>query len=184
MTDALQTFTFSSSGLFSPRHTVSDSEGNKLGELKVQRNRWGLISRGTYRPEKGEVLQFKRDPGLLRAQFSMWTEDREWLASSLRWSFFTRPITIHTGTKPQTLMPLPGFRSGWKLMAPKTGEMARLEGGLLSSKSRLEVFRRMDFELVLFAYFLGSLTKVEFLWPGPVEHRVKEAQPSPSSSAN
>ncbi len=184
MTDALQSFKFSSSGLFSPRHTVSDSEGKKLGELKVERNRWGLIAKATYRPEKGEVLVFKRDPGLLRAQFSMWTEDREWLASSLRWSFFTRPITIHTGTKPQTLMPLPGLRSGWRLMAPKTGEMARLEAGLLASKSSLEVFRRMDFELVLFAYFLGSLTKLEFLWPGPVEHRVKEAQAATSNGAS
>lgn len=181
MTDALQTYTFSSSGLFTPRYVVSDTDG-KLGELRVKRNHWGLISGATYRPEKGEVLQFKRDPGLLRAQFSMWTEDREWLSSSLRWSFFSRPITIHTGTKPQTLLPLPGFRAGWKLMAPKTGEMARLTTGLISSKARLEVFRRMDFELVLFAFFLGSLTKCEFLWTGPVEHRVKESQPSASNS--
>jgi len=182
MSDAIQTFTFSSTGLFRPRHIVSDSEG-KLGELRVRRNRWGVIAGATYRPEKGEVLEFRRDPGLLRAQFSMWTADREWLSSSLRWSFFTRPVTIHTGTKPQTLLPLPGFRSGWKLMAPKTGEMARLHGSLLSSKSSIEVHRRMDFELVLFAYFLGTLTKCEFLFPGPVEHRVKESQASPSKSA-
>ena len=31
-----------------------------------------------------------RDPGLLRSQFSVWTEGREWLGSSLRWGWTRR----------------------------------------------------------------------------------------------
>lgn len=181
MSEAIQTYTFRSSGLWSPRHVVSDPDG-ELGVLTVERNAWGLLARGTYRPEKGEVLHLRRDPGLLRAQFSMWTEGREWLASSLRWSFVQRSVTIHTGTKPQTARPLPGFRCGWTLIAPKTGEMARLETGLFSGDSRLEVYRRLDFELVLFAFFLGTLSKLESFWPGPVEHTVEKGVASPSKA--
>lgn len=179
MTEPLQTYRFSASGLFTPRYTVFEGD-TRLGELAVKRNAFGMISGATYRPEKGEVLEFKRNPGLLRAQFAMWTENREWLASSLRWSFFRRPITIHTGTKPQTVAPLPGWRAGWTLLAPKTGEMARMNAAPFSSSSEIEVYRRLDFELVLFAFFLGSLTKLEFLAPGPVEHRAKEAAVSAS----
>ena len=39
MSDAIQTFTFSATGFFSPRHVVSDSEG-KLGELRVRELLW------------------------------------------------------------------------------------------------------------------------------------------------
>ena len=182
MPEALQTYTFESSGLWNPRHTVTGPDG-VLGVLDVKRNAWGMIASAEFKPEKGEVLIMRRDPGLLRAQFSMWTADREWLASSLRWSFFKRPITIHTGTKPQTLIPLPSFGPGWVMMAPKTGEVGKLSTGLFGSKSTLEVYRRIDFELVLFAYFLGSLVKREFLLPGPIEHsEAARASAAPSKA--
>ena len=34
----------------------------------------------------------------------------------------------------------------------------------------IRVHRRVDPEILLFAYFLGSLVKREFVWPGPLEH--------------
>ena len=179
MTEPIQTFTFTASGLLTPRYRVAEGD-ETIGDLAVRRNGLGMIAGADYRPEKGEVLSFKRDPGLLRAQFSMWTEGREWLASSLRWSFFSRPTTIHTGTKPQTLVPLPGWRQGWTLLAPKTGEMARMTSAPFSSSYRVEVYRRMDFEQVIFAFFLGNLSKWEYFAPGPVEHRAKDAAVSPS----
>ncbi|MEZ5974749.1 MAG: hypothetical protein R3E96_07865 [Planctomycetota bacterium] len=62
-----------------PRHTIQDSEGRTLGVLTVTRNWRGMVIAGEYSPEKGEKLLLRREPGLQRAQFSLWTGDREWL---------------------------------------------------------------------------------------------------------
>ena len=45
--------------------------------------------------------------------------------------------------------------------------MARIVARPFSRACRLEVYRRMDFEVVLFAYFLGSQLLVESAWQGP-----------------
>jgi hypothetical protein len=71
-------------GFWNSTHRLSTAEG-PLGVLTVQRNRWGMVVGGRYSPAKGEVLVIRRDPGLLRSQYSMWTEGKEWLGSSLRW---------------------------------------------------------------------------------------------------
>ena len=126
---------------------------------------------------KGEILEFRRDPGILRSQFSLWTESREWLGSSLRWSFVQREINLSTGSLAMRLVPMPGFRRGWRLLAPKTGEMARIETRPFRRGCCVQVFRRMDFEVLLFAYFLGSQILIESLWPGP------EAETSPPTVA-
>ena len=163
-------------GLFRRRHIVSGSDGD-LGVMRLERNRWGIVVGGRYTPETGEVLLFRRDPGLLRSQFSLWTEGREWLGASLRWSFISREISISTGGRPFRIVPLPGLRKGWRLVAPKTGEVARIRGRAFSRKVSIEVGRRKDLELVLFAYFLASQIMGESRWPGP------EPEASPSALA-
>lgn len=165
--DHAKTYEFRASGLWAPVHRVSLSGKGEIGRLRVARNRWGLIVGGTFDPEKGEVLHVRRDPGLLRSQFSLWTEDREWLGSSLRWSFLRREIVLHTGSRPLRVLPLPGFSFGWTLVAPKTGEMARMRGNPLTRRTTVEVHRRLELETVIFAYFLGSMILRESLWPGP-----------------
>ncbi|MAF65223.1 MAG: hypothetical protein CMJ84_06150 [Planctomycetes bacterium] len=153
-------------GLFRRRHVVSDRDG-ELGVVRMERNRWGMIVGGSYTPVKGELLLFRRDPGLLRSQFSLWTEGREWLGASLRWSFVSREISISTGGRPFRIVPLPGLRKGWRLVAPKTGEVARIHGHAFGRGVSIEVGRRLDFELLLFAYFLGAQIMGESRWPGP-----------------
>jgi hypothetical protein len=165
MPQPIATYTARVSGLWSTRHEFSGEQG-RMGVLTVERNGKGVIVRGRYAPEKGEVLVLRRDPGLLRSQFSLWTEGREWLGSSLRWSFVGREIVLSTGAKPYRLLPLPSFRPGWRMVAPKTGEMARILPSLFRRENRIEVFRRVDFELVLFAYFLGWQLHLESIWPG------------------
>ena len=165
MSQAIATYTIRVSGFWTTRHEIRSDTG-PLGVLTVERNGKGVVVGGKYRPEKGEILLLRRDPGLLRSQFSLWTEGREWLGSSLRWSFVGREIALSTGTKPYRLLPLPGFRTGWRMVAPKTGEMARIATSVLRRGSRIEVFRRVDFELVLFAYFLAWQLRIESLWPG------------------
>ena len=164
--DTKKTYEIRRSGLWSPVHTFS-KDGKELGKLKITRNSWGLISAGTYSPEKGEVLYVRRDPGLLRSQFSLWTDGNEWLGSSLRWSVWRREIVMHTGSRPLRVLPLSGLRAGWTLQAPKTGEMARIEGSLLGGSAKITVFRRLEFEVVVFSYFLGAMIQRESLWPGP-----------------
>lgn len=154
------------SGLWNLRHEIRQ-EGELMGSIELRRNGFGMIASATYTPQKGETLEFRRDPGILRSQFSLWTADREWLGSALRWSFFGRFIDISTGSKPLRLLPLPGFTRGWRLMAPKSGEMARLVARPFSRGCEITVHRRMDFEQVLFAYFLGAQLLPESLWPGP-----------------
>lgn len=164
MADVIAAYRTEVSGFWSPRHTLwKDQE--RLGVLTLGRRGLGPIASGDWRPEKGEVLHFRRDPGILRSQFSLWTEGHEWLGSSLRWSFFRRDVSISTGNKPHRLMPLPTFGRGWRLVAPKTGELARIRPNLLGRGSRIEVYRKVDFELLLFAYFLAAQLGVESLWP-------------------
>jgi hypothetical protein len=154
------------SGLWNTRHAIAHDE-TSAGVLAVRRNAAGLVVGARYSPEKGEVLLIRRDPGLLRSQFSLWTEGREWLASSLRWHFVRREIVLHTGSRPLRLLPLPGFRMGWTLQAPRTGEMARFSFQPLGRRPRIEVYRKLEFELVVFSYFLAWQVRWESLWPGP-----------------
>jgi len=166
--EAIRTLHVRSSGTWSPRHVVSE-DGAPLGVLAVRRNRWGLVVSAEYRPEKGEVLLVRRDPGLLRAQFSIWTEGREWLGSSLRWSLLRRHVELWTSGKPYRLVPLPGLRRGWRLVASKTGEVARFDHGLAGRTARIELYRKTDLEMVLFAFFLGTLGLVESAFPTTLE---------------
>lgn len=152
-------------GRWTPRHTLLDADGNPLGVLSVRRNRWGMTVAADYRPEKGELLHLRRDPGLLRAQFSLWTEDREWLGSSLRWNVGRRQIDVWTGGKPYRVVPRRGFRRGWRVVATKTGEVAEIRAPLLGRSCEIRQFRKIDLELLLFCYFLGSLSLGESLPP-------------------
>jgi hypothetical protein len=160
------------SGFWSTRHTieVETPEGGRepVGTLDVRRNLCGMVVRGEYRPEKGEVLTFRRDPGLLRSQFSVWTEGREWLGSALRWGWAKRTIEVSTATsnKAYHMVPHAGWKRGWRLIAPKTGEAARMRAGLLGRSTRIEVFRRLDADLVVLTHFIGWQILVESLWPG------------------
>ena len=167
------------SGLWSTRHEISE-DGTLLGTLTNRRNLFGMVVSGTYVPTKGETLEFRRDPGILRSQFSLWTADREWLGSALRWSFMGRFIDVSTGSKPLRLLPLPGFRRGWRLLAPKSGEMARLVGRAFSRGCEIHVHRRTEFEQVLFAYFLGSQLLPESIWPGPA---TQDSNPEAAASS-
>jgi hypothetical protein len=167
-------------GFWNSVHRLETKEG-PLGVLTIERNAWGLVVGGRYSPTKGEVLVVRRDPGLLRSQYSMWTEGKEWLGSSLRWHLARREIVLHTGSRPLRILPLPGFRAGWTLQAPKTGEMARIHGFPFSRKARIEVFRKVEMELVVFAYFLGAGLLPESLWPGRNAEGETQA-PAPSSA--
>lgn len=166
MSEVVAVYEVRVSGLWNTSHRFL-LDGKELGVLRVARGRSGVIRGARYSPEMGEVLILRRDPGLLRGQFSLWTDGQEWLASSLRWSLVGREVVLHTGSKPLRLLPLPGLRFGWTLQAPRTGEMARVLALPLSRRARVEVSRKLDFELVVFSYFLGSLTAGESWWPGP-----------------
>lgn len=173
MAEPIASYTTRVAGLVSTRHTLlAQGEGGPqaVGVVEVERNWYGMVVGGRYRPEKGEVLTFRRDPGLLRSQFSLWTEGREWLGSSLRSGWLRRTIEISSATsnKPFLLLPLPGFARGWRLVAPKTGEALRFTAGLVGRRARIEVYRRLDLELVVFAYFVGCQILAESLWPGRV----------------
>ena len=174
-----QSFSTRVSGFWSTTHELRDPEG-VVGKLEFRRNALGLVVSGTYRPEKGEVLVLRRDPGILRSQFSLWTEEREWLGSALRWSFVGREINISTGSKPLRLVPLAGFRRGWRLLAPKSGEIARCAARPFSRGCEITVHRRIDFEQVLFAYFLSAHLLAESLWPGPAEQSSGSTVPATS----
>lgn len=163
MPEPVRTLRIKKKGLWHRTHLVNDGEGELLGRLSVRRNKWGLVVSGEYRPEKGEVLRIRRDPGLLRGQFSLWSEDGEWLGSSLRWAFFRRQIDMLTGSKPYRIVPARGFSRGWRVIATKTGEAVSIRLGLGSTE--IQQLRKINFELVLFAHFLGSLTPWECFWP-------------------
>lgn len=166
MAETLATYSTRVSGLCRGRHELRQGD-QVLGVMTIRRSPVGMVQGGEYRPTKGEVFVWRRDPGLLRSQFSMWTDKREWMASSLRWSWFRREIEIDAGGKPFRLAPSPIFRRGWVLYAPKTGETLRVQPGVFSRHATIEVLRKLDFHLLLFAYFLASLTDKESLLPGP-----------------
>jgi hypothetical protein len=169
-------------GFWNPVHTILEADGSAVGILKVRRNRWGLVLGAEYRPEEGEVLQFRRDPGILRAQFSLWTEDGEWLGSSLRWHVGRRQIDLWTGSKPYRVVPRKGLGRGWRVIASRTGEVATIRLGLLSRGARIDLQRKMDPELLLFSYFLGSLTANESFYPSWLDRTIPSpARPSTSS---
>ena len=166
MSEAVAVYEVRVTGLWSTAHRFF-LDGRELGVLRVRRGRDGVVRSARYSPEKGEVLTLRRDPGLLRSQFSLWTDGPEWLGSSLRWSLFGREVVLHTGSRPLRLLPVPGLRTGWTLVAPRTGEMARVLAAPFMRRARIEVFRKVDFELVVFSYFLGMQTLVESFLPGP-----------------
>lgn len=169
-------------GLWTARHAIETAQGEAVGVLTIERNARGVVVAGWYQPVKGEVLLLRRDPGILRSQFSCWTEGREWIGSSLRWSFLARSIDLATGNKPYKLLPAAGFQRGWRMFAPKTGEMARITPTGLGRDSRIDVFRRVDFELVVFAYFLGVQVYAESFWPGREVTDDQESVPTPSKA--
>ena len=166
------------SGLYNPRHAISlVGEGGEepLGVLRISRRR-GTVHEGVYEPEKGETLFFRRDPGLLRSQFSVWTDGREWLGSSLRWTTFQRKVDLYTGNKPLRLLPIEGWGFGWSMYAPKSGEVARIRAHpFLGRTAELSVYRRLDFPLLMFGYFLGTQIYPESFLPGPQPAKVKAA---------
>jgi hypothetical protein len=166
MPEPVATYHASVHGVWSTEHRFRSGETD-VGALRVRRNRWGLVVGGEWRPAKGEVLTVRRDPGLLRSQFSIWTEGREWLGSSLRWHFVQREVVLHTGSRPLRLLPLPGFKRGWTLQAPRTGEMARIEFPWLGRSGSVELYRKLEFELLIFSYFIGWQIRFESAWPGP-----------------
>jgi hypothetical protein len=175
-TTPLHTYRVKVSGLWTKRHEFSriEEDGSVVfeGVLTAKRGSWGRVTEAEYRPEKGEVLFIRRDPGLLRSQFSLWTDGTEWLGSSLRWGF-KRQVDLSTGSKPLYLLPISGLRAGWGLYAPKSGENARIVSSLLGRSSRLEVFRRLDFPLLVMSYFLGNQVHLESILPGPAPEKVK-----------
>jgi len=182
MAEPIATYRTRVRGLWTRRHTLLDAEGRPLGVLTVKRNRLGLVVSGEYQPETGEVLVIRRNPGLLRAQFFLWTEGREWLASSMRWNVVRREITIWSGSKPYRVVPRTGFRRGWRIVATKTGEAARISAPLLGRGCTLEVFRKLDLEVLIFCYFLGSMTLTESLLPTALDGPEQRRGPEPTAS--
>ncbi len=184
MAEPLRTLHTKVRGLWNPVHALLETDGSPLGRLKVRRNRWGLVVGAQYLPEEGEVLEFRRDPGLLRAQFSVWTEGGEWLGSSLRWHVGRRQIDVWTGSKPYRVVPRTGFGRGWRVIATRTGEVATIRQGLLGRAAQIELRRKMDPELLLFCYFLGSLTSKESFFPSWLDRAVPSpVKPAPTGRA-
>ena len=164
-----KTYRTSVSGLLKPRHIVTDEEGKEVGVLQVARNRLGLVVGATWNPTKGEVIEIIRDPGLLRAQFACWTEAREWLGSTIRPGFMRRTIEMWTGGKPLRLVPRLEFGRGWRIVGAKSGLVARTEHGLLRRSATITTYRKIDLELLIFAYFIGGLALWESALPTSIE---------------
>ncbi len=169
MAKTLKNYTTRVSGFLRPRHTVVDEDGKELGVLEVQRNRLGIIVKGTWKPGKGEILEFRRDPGLLRAQFACWTEAREWLGSSIHPSVARRTIEMWTGGKPLRLVPRLALGRGWRIVGAKSGLVAEIDHGFLGRSAQITTHRKIDFELLLFAYFIGGLALWESALPTSLE---------------
>jgi hypothetical protein len=164
MSEVLARYTARARGLWNPSHEIAQ-DGSPLGELRYTRAPLGYVRSAEYRPLKGEVWTFERNPGLVRSQFTMWTEKREWLGSSVRFRYFRPVIEIDTGGKPFHLTATPQWCLGWSLYAPKTGEVARVRVGLRGG--RIDVLRKLQYPLVLFAWFLASQVRIESIAPGP-----------------
>lgn len=156
-------------GFWSPRHTLLDAAGKPLGVLSVRRNKLGLVVGAEYRPEQGEVLHFRREPGLLRAQFSLWTDGKEWLGSSIRQGVVRRTVELWTSTRPYRLVPRLGLGKGWRMVATKTGLVAELAFPWFGRGATLTVYRKLDFELLLLGYFVGTLALWETVPPTSLE---------------
>jgi len=182
MPEATETYRTRVSGFWSPRHTLLDGEGKTLGVLAVRRNRVGMIVGAEYRPEQGEVLQFRREPGLLRAQFSLWTEGKEWLGSSIRQGVVRRTIELWTSTRPYRLVPRLGLGKGWRMVATKTGLVAEIAHPWIGRGATLSVYRKLDFELLLLGYFVGTLGLLESTAPTSLE-AVDRTAPGAAASA-
>lgn len=165
MSDVLATYTARARGLWNASHEISQ-DGTVIGELRFHRAPLGWVRRAEYRPTKGELWSFERNPGLVRSQFTMWSEKREWLGSSVRFSYLRPMIEIDTGGKPYHLAASPSFGPGWTLYAPKTGEVARVRVGLRGG--RVEVLRKTQLTLLVFAWFLGCQGRLESVLPGRV----------------
>ncbi|MBL4771239.1 MAG: hypothetical protein JKY61_08880 [Planctomycetes bacterium] len=184
MAQKTQTFTTRLSGWWAPRHTIKNEEGQVLGILNVHRNWYGMIVGGEYLPEKGEQLIFRRNPGLQRCQFALWTDTREWLGSSLRPRFFQRRIDVWTGVRPYRMVPKAGFGRGWRILASKTGQVATIKQPLLPRGSKWQISRKMDFELMLFCYFLGSLSPSESFLPSSLDASSTQNKPKAAAAGS
>jgi hypothetical protein len=69
------------------------------------------------------------------------------------------------------------------MFAPRPARWPRIEpAGFGKSGSTIQVFRRVDFELVLFAYFLGSQVYSESFWPGREVTDDQESVPTASKA--
>jgi hypothetical protein len=180
MLERIATYRTRARGLPRSAHEIDGPDG-RLGVLHVERNLAGMIVRGRFVPEKGELLAIRREPGILRGQYSLWTDGREWLGSSLRSGFVQREIALSTGSKSFRLLPTASFGRGWRMLAPKTGEMARiLPEGI--GRSRIEVYRRVDTEILLFAFFLSTQVQCESWWPARADEGESETVPSASKA--
>jgi len=180
MVERIATYRARQRGLLGSKHTLEGPDG-PLGVLELERGLGGAIARARFVPVSGEVLTFRREPGVLRGQFSLWTEGREWLGSSLRSSFVKREIALSTGAKSFRLLPTASFGRGWRMLAPKTGEMARIVPEGLRG-SRIEVYRRVETELLIFAYFLSVQVGCESWWPARADEGESETIPTPSKA--
>ncbi|MEM9802718.1 MAG: hypothetical protein AAGA20_20500 [Planctomycetota bacterium] len=164
-----KTFRTKVSGLLRPRHTFTDEDGKEIGVLVVERNWLGMIVGGEWKPTKGETLAIKRDPGLLRAQFACWTEGREWLGSTIRPGVMRRTIEMWTGGKPLRLVPRLELGRGWRIVGAKSGLVAQFDHGIASRDATIRTFRKIDPELLVFAYFVGGLALWESALPTSLE---------------
>lgn len=150
---------------------VFEREGEVLGTMRRTRRMGFLRLQGSvYTPVSGETITIQRDPGLLRSQFSAWSQvhggqGREWLGSSINYGLFGREISLHNGNKPFRLVPSKAFGSGWELHAPKTGLTATIKkkGGAIE----IELERRVDFFLLLLAFHNVATAWLLSVLPGP-----------------
>lgn len=155
-------------GLINPEFTF-EREGDVLGTMKRDR-KLGRLMGSVYVPVQGETITVQRDPGLLRNQFSAWSQihggqGREWLGSSINYGLIGREVTLHNGTKPFRLVPTKAFGTGWELHAPKTGLVATFIKRGSTVEVRLE--RRVDFFLLLLAFHNIATAWLKSVWPGP-----------------
>lgn len=182
MSETIETYRTRVAGFWSPEHTLLDEAGKALGVLTVKRNGVGMVVAGEYRPTQGEVLHFRREPGLLRAQFSLWTEGKEWLGSSIRQGVVRRTIELWTSTRPYRLVPRLGLGKGWRMVASKTGLVAEIEHAWVGRGATLKVHRKLDFELLLLGYFVGTLALWESVPPTSLEAVQRSASTTPAQA--
>jgi len=76
-----------------------------------------------------------------------------------------RRIDVWNSVRPYRVVPKRGLGRGWRIIASKTGEVASIEQPLFPRKSQWTAQRKLDFELLLFCYFLGSMSPMESVMP-------------------